>query len=292
MVVPSARRKAARHLVARRQFSVQMACKTAGLSRSSYYYESRSSEFERRLVRELHKLSSKYSRYGYEMITSKLRQRGWPVNKKRIQRLWRLEGLKLPQKAVKRRRISASTRVRQSALYANHVWSWDFLFDRTEDGRSVKILNIFDEYSRFNVTLNAQRHFRAEDVIGAFSQAMLCYGIPGCIRSDHGSEFIAKSVKRWLAENGVGIMYIDPGSPWQNCYVESLNSRLRDECLNTELFTSLPEAQLVIADWRDEYNNERPHGGLRRCLQSCAAAFFSLASRNLSKLKSFPREQA
>lgn len=241
-----------------------MACKTAGVSRSSYYYVPRSSDFEARLLKELHRLSFRYPRYGYELITAKLRQSGWQVNKKRIRRLWRAEGLKLTKKVVKRRRISSSTRVRQTALYPNHVWSWDFLFDRTEDGRSVKILNIVDEYSRFNVTLDARRHFRAEDVIRAFSQAMLRYGIPGCIRSDNGSEFIAKSVKHWLAENGVGIMYIDPGSPWQNCYVESLNSRLRDECLNAELFTSLAEAQLVIADWREEYNQQRPHGGLSR----------------------------
>ena len=241
-----------------------MACKTAGLSRSSYYYVPRGNDFEARLLRELHKFSKRYPRYGYELITAKLRQSGWLVNKKRIRRLWRAEGLKLAKKPSKRRRISSSTRVRQAALYPNHVWSWDFLFDRTEDGRSVKILNIVDEYSRFNIALDVKRHFRAEDVTRAFGQAMLRCGIPGCIRSDNGSEFIAESVKRWLAENGVGIMYIDPGSPWQNPYVESLNSRLRYECLNTELFTSLPEAQFVIADWREEYNRERPHGGLGR----------------------------
>jgi transposase InsO family protein len=154
--------------------------------------------------------------------------------------------------------------VRQVALYANHVWSWDFLFDRTEDGRSIKILNIVDEYSRFNIALEVKRHFKAEDVVLALGRAMLLYGIPGCIRSDNGSEFIAAKIKKWLDENGIGIMYITPGSPWENAYVESLNSRLRDECLNRELFTHLLEAQIVISDWREEYNNRRPHGALRR----------------------------
>lgn len=264
MVAPSARKKAARHLVSEKHFSVQLACKTAGVSRSSYYYRARSGSFEQRLVQALYKLSRRYPRYGYELITSKLRQQGWRVNKKRIQRLWRREGLEVPRKQPKRRRVAASTTVRQSALYANHVWSWDFLFDRTEDGKSIKILNIVDEYSRFNIALEARRHFRAEDVTYVLGRAMLRYGIPGCIRSDNGSEFIAAQIKHWLDENGVGIIYIEPGSPWQNPYVESLNSRLRYECLNCELFTSLPEAQLVLDDWREEYNRERPHGALRR----------------------------
>ena len=196
------------------------------------------------------------------MMTQKLKQQGWRVNKKRVQRLWREAGLKVYKKGVKRKRVGLSTRQRQEALYPNHVWSWDFLFDRTADGRLIKILNIVDEYSRFNVRLEAKRSFDSEGVVVAMGKAMLRYGIPGCIRSDNGSEFIASRIKEWLKENGVGIQYIEPASPWQNPYVESLNGRMRDECLNRELFTSLLEAQVVIDDWRKEYNSERPHSGI------------------------------
>ena len=170
----------------------------------------------------------------------------------------------MPKKQKKRPRISISTAVRQYPLYPNHVWSWDFLFGRTEDGRALTILNIVDEFSRFNIALQVKRHFTGKDVAKALGQAMFHFGIPGCIRSDNGSEFIAKHIKQWLNENGVGIMYIEPGSPWQNPYVESLNSRLRDECLNSELFTSLAETRYVLEQWRREYNTERPHGGLGR----------------------------
>jgi transposase InsO family protein len=262
--VPSARRKAAKHLVAKKQYTVQMACRTVELNRSTYYHQPVENGFEQRLVEALYRLSRRYPRYGYEMITWKLKQAGWSVNKKRIQRLWRREGLKVLPKQHKKRRLSPSTTARQIALYPNHVWSWDFLFDRTEDGRSVKILNIVDEYSRFNITLEVKRHFKAEDVVVALGEAMVRYGIPGCIRSDNGSEFIAGRIKQWLKENGIGIMYIGPGSPWENAYVESLNGRLRDECLNRELFTHLLEAQIVVSDWREEYNYHRPHGSLRR----------------------------
>lgn len=242
---------------------MQMACKTAGIARSTFYYQPKKKGSEERLVRYIHRLSNRYPRYGYKRITGKLRQIGWRVNRKRIHRLWRREGLKVVVKQVKRRRLGASTRQRQQALYPNHVWSWDFLFDRTEDGRSVKVLNIVDEYSRLNILLEARRSFNGREVVKALGRAMVRYGIPGCIRSDNGSEFIAAHVKLWLEENGVGIMYIEPSSPWQNPYVESLNGRLRDECLNRELFSSLLEAQIVLDDWRKEYNYERPHGSLR-----------------------------
>lgn len=262
MVTPSARLKAARHLVKVLRMSVRMACKIVGIARSTYYYEPKTKEENERLLRELHRLAKRYPRYGYQMMTQKLRQQGWRVNKKRVQRLWREAGLKVYKKGLKRRRVGVSTRQRQEALYPNHVWSWDFLFDRTADGRLIKILNIVDEYSRLNIHLEARRNFSGKEVILALGKAMLQFGIPGCIRSDNGSEFIATRVKEWLESNGVGIQYIEPGSPWQNPYVESLNGRLRDECLNRELFTSLLEAQIVIDDWKQEYNEERPHSGI------------------------------
>ncbi len=197
------------------------------------------------------------------MMTAKLRRLGWRVGKNRIQRLWRKEGLKLPQKQHKRRRLNPSTAVRQEALYPNHCWAWDFIFDRTEDGRALKILNIVDEYSRMNITLEVGRHFAANDVIHALGQAMLKHGIPGCIRSDNGPEFIAQKLKQWIAESGIGIMYIEPGSPWENPFVESLNGTLRNEVLNRELFSCVLEAAVVLTDWREEYNSERPHSSLQ-----------------------------
>jgi putative transposase len=264
MVTPAARRRAARHLAAAKRYSVRLACKTAGLERSTYYYKPKQREEEERLVEELHRLSRKHPRYGYELMTGKLRQGGWRVNEKRVQRIWRQEGLRVVKKRHKRRRLSGSTVVRQAALYPNHVWSWDFVFDRSEDGRSLKILNIVDEYSRYSIALQVRRHFTAGDVMQVLGQAMLEYGIPGCIRSDNGGEFVGAKVKEWLAENGIGIMYIEPGSPWENPYVESFNGRLREEKLNRELFSHVLEAKVVLSDWRREYNEERPHGLLRR----------------------------
>ena len=251
-----------KHLVRVRQFSVQMACKLMRLNRSSYYYERKEGEFERNLIKELHALSKRYPRWGYLQMTQQLRRRGFRVNKKRVQRLWRLEGLKVPVRQVKRRRSGDSTRPRQVALYPNHVWSWDFVFDRTDDGRALKILNIVDEYSRFSVCMEIGRAFTGKDVVAALGRAMLAYGIPGCIRSDNGSEFISTYIKDWLAENAVGIHYIDPASPWQNPFVESFNGTMRDECLNRELFETLLEAKVVLSDWRDIYNLERTHGNI------------------------------
>lgn len=215
------------------------------------------------MLSDMHSLAAKHPRAGYQMITGRLRLQGWRVNRKRIARLWRQEGLKVPQKQPKRRRISQSTTVRQAALYPNHVWSWDFVFDRTSDGRALKILNIVDEYTRLNIALEVERNFTGKHVCVALGKAMLDYGIPGCIRSDNGSEFIASSVKDWLEQNGIRIMYIDPASPWQNPFVESLNGRLRDECLNRELFDSLTEAKYILNQWRTEYNTERPHSSLK-----------------------------
>jgi len=249
--------------VGERRFSVQMACQAAGICRSTFYYEPRKREYEQALITELHKHAQRHPRSGYKPTTARLRRDGWRVNRKRVQRLRRLEGLKVAVKQEKRKRVGVSTTKRQQALYPNHVWSWDFIFDRTEDGRSVKILNIVDEYSRYSVLLEARRSFRAKDVRAALGRAMVHFGIPGCVRSDNGSEFVAGVIKAWLAENGIGITYIEPGSPWQNPYVESLNARLRDECLNREVFTSLLEAQVVLSDWQKDYNRERPHGALK-----------------------------
>ena len=237
-----------------------MACKTVQIHRSTFYYESKESEFVKKLVEELYELAERYPYYGYEKTTQKLNRGAWHVNEKRIQRLRRREGIRVELKPKKRSRGGKSTRRRQRALYPNHVWALDFITDRTEDGRNIKILNIVDEFSRLNVSLEMGRHFRAADVIAALGRAMLEYGIPACLRADNGPEFIAKKLKAWIAESGLGIVYIDPGCPWQNPYVESFHNIMRNECLNRELFMHILEAKVVIEDWRDEYNTERPHG--------------------------------
>jgi len=239
-----------------------MACRTMKLHRSTYYYESKERDFEKVLVKELHALSEKHPRWGYLQMTRQLRRKGFRVNKKRILRLWRQEGLKVPVKQVKKRRNGLSTTVRQRALYVNHVWSWDFVFDRTEDGRALKILNIVDEYSRYNVCIEVGRAFTGKDVAAALGRTMVKYGIPGFIRSDNGSEFISEYVKSWLEENSIGINYIEPASPWQNPFVESFNGTMRDECLNREVFETLLEARVVLSDWRSSYNSERTHSSI------------------------------
>lgn len=217
---------------------------------------------DKRLIRELHRLSLEYPRCGSRTITKRLRLLGWKDNHKRIERLWRQEGLWVRKRQRKRRRLPASTRRRQKALYGNHVWSLDFVSERLENGRQVRILNIVDEHSRFNIELRARFHFSAAHVIEVLGKAMVRYGLPSLIRCDNGPEFIAMALRQWLEETAVGILYIDPGSPWQNGYVESLNDKLRDELLNRELFVSLKEINVMLGDWRDYYNQERLHSSL------------------------------
>ena len=260
-MTPSARREGAEYLVDEKGYAVRVACKTVGVRSSTYYYEPKKRSAEEHLVKALHTLSDENPRYGYRRMTALLCGEGWRVNKKRIQRLWRKEGLKVQRMRHKKRK-NPSTTVSQPALYPNHVWSWDFVFDRTADGRAVKILNIVDEYSRFNIALEAKRHFKGMDVIEVLGQSMVQYGIPGCIRSDNGSEFIHRKLKKWLLDHGIKIMYIEPGSPWENPYVESFNGKLRDECLNREWFLSLPEVCVTLSDHRKWYNTKRPHTSL------------------------------
>ena len=262
MVTPSARREGAEYLVDEKGYPVRVACKMVGVRSSTYYYEPKKRSYEASLVKVLHTLSQENPRYGYRRMTALLKGDGWKVNKKRIQRLWRKEGLKVSWKRTKKKRVGHSTTVTQAALYPNHVWSWDFVFDRTADGRQVKIFNIVDEYSRFNIALEAKRHFKGMDVIEVLGQSMVQYGIPGCIRSDNGSEFIHRKLKKWLSDHGIKIMYIEPGSPWENPHVESFNGKLRDECLNREWFLSLPEVCVTLSDHRKHHNTKRPHTAL------------------------------
>jgi transposase InsO family protein len=227
-------------------------------------YEGRTGDEERRLVERLWFLSRAHPRYGYRRVTALLRAEGWRVNRKRVQRLWREHGLKVPQKQRKRRRLgcSANGAARRRAERRNQVWSYDFVEDRTADGRRLKLLPIVDEFTRECLTIEVERSLTAQEVVGTLQYLFELRGAPEFLRSDNGPEFIAQAVRSWLSATGVGTLYIEPGSPWQNAYSESFNSRLRDELLNREVFETLAEAKVLTEDYRLEYNHRRPHSAL------------------------------
>jgi transposase InsO family protein len=216
------------------------------------------------LVAHIIKLATQYGRYGYRRITAMLPQEGWRVNHKRVERIWRKEGLKVPQKQPKRKRLwlNDGSCVRLRPEYKDHVWSYDFVADRTADGRPLRILTILDEYTRECLRIVVERQIRSQDVIGVLSELFLLRGIPEHIRSDNGPEFTAKAVRDWLTRLEVKTLFIEPGSPWENGYIESFNGKLRDELLNREIFTTLLEAKVLIENWRKEYNQVRPHSSL------------------------------
>ena len=209
-------------------------------------------------------LATKYGRYGYRRITAMLRQESFMVNHKRVERLWRIEGLKVPKKQPPRRRLwlNDGSCVRLRSLYKNHVWSYDFVSHQTEDKRKFRILTLIDEYTRECLAMPVNRSLKSEDVLETLFDLFTSRGVPEYIRSDNGSEFTAKKVRDWLKAVGVKTLFITPGSPWENGYNESFNGKLRDELLNREIFDTLFEAKVLIERWRKEYNQIRPHSSL------------------------------
>lgn len=209
-------------------------------------------------------LALQYGRYGYRRIAAMLRAEGFGVNHKRIERLWRQEGLKVPAKQPKRGRLwlNDGSCVRRRPEYPGHVWSYDFVSDRTVDGRPLRILSVIDEYTRECLALIVRRNLRSEDVLETLSNLFVSRGIPEYLRSDNGPEFTAQAVRSWLARLSVQTLFIEPGSPWENGYVESFNGKLRDELLDREIFYTLVEAQVLIERWRLHYNQHRPHSSL------------------------------
>jgi transposase InsO family protein len=217
---------------------------------------------EARLVSDITELATKYGRYGYRRITAMLNnEKGWQVNHKRVERIWRKEGLKVPKKQPKRGRLwlNDGSCIRLRPEHKDHVWSYDFVTARTSDGRPFKMLTIVDEYTRECLAILVERCITSEDVINQLYTLFLTRGVPEHIRSDNGPEFTARAVRSWLAEMGVKTLFIEPGSPWENGYIESFNGKLRDELLNREIFTTLTEAKVLIEQWRREYNQIRPH---------------------------------
>jgi len=216
------------------------------------------------LTRVILDLATEYGRYGYRRIAALLRDRGWQVNHKRVERIWRREGLKVPHKQPKRARLwlNDGSCVRLRPAYRNHVWSYDFVMDRTEDGRAFRMLTVIDEYSRECLAIRTERRLDHETVLETLSELFLWYGPPEHIRSDNGSEFTALAVRNWLQRLNVKTLFIEPGSPWENGYNESFNGKLRDELLNGEIFYTLREAQVLVERWRRHYNEIRPHSSL------------------------------
>ena len=220
---------------------------------------------EERLAARVIALATQYGRYGYRRITALLKEEEWQVNHKKIERIWKREGLKVPQKQPKRRRLwlNDGSCIRLRPEHKDHVWSYDFVMARTSDGRAFRILTILDEYTRECLAMRVDRHISSQDVIDQLYELFLLRGVPEHIRSDNGPEFTAKRVRDWLAGLGVKTLFIEPGSPWENGYIESFNGKLRDELLNREIFTTLTEAKILIEQWRQEYNHVRPHSALR-----------------------------
>ncbi|WP_132470540.1 IS3 family transposase [Novosphingobium sp. ST904] len=264
LLSPARRRRCIDHV--RREFPVseRRICRVLGQHRSTQRKMPRGADDEQALTEDIIALAKQYGRYGYRRVTALLCHAGWTVNHKRVERIWRREGLKVPQRQPKRGRLwlNDGSCIRLRPEYPGHVWAYDFVEGRTHDGRKFRILTIIDEASRECLALVVARRLRHEDVLAALADLFISRGPPAHIRSDNGSEFIATAVQQWLGQIGVKTLYITPGSPWENGYNESFNGSLRDELLNGEIFYSLAEAKVLIEAWRRHYNTVRPHSSL------------------------------
>jgi putative transposase len=252
------------HVRAKLGLSERRVCRVLGQHRSTQRKIPTTPDDEAALTADIIALALQYGRYGYRRITALLREVGWRVNRKRVERIWRQEGLKVPQEQPKKGRLwlTDGSCIRLRPEYPNHVWSYDFVEDRTHDGRKFRMLNIIDEFTRECLTIRVSRKLKAVDVIDVLSDLFILRGVPGHIRSDNGPEFVAQAVRAWISAVGAKTAYIEPGSPWENGYCESFNSKLRDELLKGEIFYTLKEAQIVIESWRRHYNTVRPHSSL------------------------------
>jgi putative transposase len=292
-VSPARKRAAVEHLQEKFDASERRACEVVAQPRSTQRYTGQPKDDEGKLVSRMLELVRQRPRFGYRRIAELLREEGWAVNVKRIHRLWRREGLRVPKKTRKRRGRGTSKNachVRR-AERRDQVWAWDFVFDRTSNGTTLKWLSIVDEYTRECLALKVARNMTSEDVIDVLAELFVSRGVPACIRSDNGPEFIAKAIGRWFAKTGVESLYIEPGSPWENGYAESFHSRLRDEFLNLHDFADLREARTLTAAWRDDYNHRRPHSSLGyQTPAAFAAAGGANSVRATPSLRRHPRQ--
>ncbi|TCK19742.1 transposase InsO family protein [Ancylobacter aquaticus] len=244
--------------------SERFACRVLGQHRSTQRKMPMGRANEAALTADIVELATRYGRYGYWRITALLHAAGWAVNVKRVERIWRQEGLKVPYKQPKKGRLwlNDGSCLRLRPEHPNHVWSYDFVEDRTHNGRKFRMLNVIDEFTRECLAIRIDRKLNSTAVIDVLSDLFVLRGVPSHVRSDNGPEFIAKVVRDWIAAVGSRTAFIEPGSPWENGYCESFNSKLRDELLNGEIFYILAEAKIVIESWRHHYNTERPHSSL------------------------------
>lgn len=239
------------------------ACRAVGIGRASYRYEAKPLQTrDAEVRRRIRTLAFAHKRYGYRRITALLRKEGRRINPKRTWRLWKDEGLKLPRKRPKRRSERKTDQRRRPATRENEVWSYDFVHDRTVTGDALRMLVVLDEYTRESLKIRVKKRQTAEDVEETLAELIRQRGRPKYVRCDNGPEFIAESLRQWLKKRKIEPLYITPGSPWENGYVESFNGKFRDECLNMELFWSAEEAQVIVEDWRRHYNQARPHSAL------------------------------
>ena len=261
---PARRRACVEHAVRELGVSERKACAVLGQHRSTQRKAPRGAEDEVRLTADIVGLAKRYGRYGYRRIAALLRDAGWSVNRKRVERIWRREGLKVPQRQPKRGRLwlADGSCIRLRPEGPNHVWAYDFVEDRTRDGRRFRMLCVVDEFTREALAIRVARKLSSADVIDVPADLFLARGTPAHIRSDQGPEFIAEAVKGWIDGVGARTAYIEKASPWENGYVESFNGKLRDELLNGEVFNTLREAQVLIENWRRHYNRVRPHSSL------------------------------
>lgn len=244
------------------RYSQRRACRLVGLARSTARYQLQARPADEQLAQQLREQASRHPTYGYRRIAAVLRRTGQRVNVKRIHRLWKREGLQLPRRRARKRRYGETKAMVQKAERRNHVWTYDFLEDRTERGGKLRILAVVDEFTRECLLLYVGRSISSQRVMDLLAWLFQLHGQPDHLRSDNGPEFIAHALQRWLAEERCQTVYITPGSPWENPYIESFNGRLREECLNRYSFATGREAQLILEQWRLEYNLERPHSSL------------------------------
>ncbi|WP_413585766.1 IS3 family transposase [Bdellovibrio sp. HCB274] len=265
LLSPSRKREAVEHAIETFSISERRACKILGQSRSSQRYTIQFAPDEDRLTRDIIEFANLYGRYGYRRITALLRSNGWHVNTKRVARIWRERGLKVPKKQQKRARLwdREGSCIRLRPEYPNHVWSYDFVHDQTHDGRTIKMFNVIDEFTRESLVIKVGRKLTSVDVIETLGDLFLSRGVPTHVRSDNGPEFIASTLRLWFEQLELKPLFIQPGSPWENGYCESFNGKLRDELLNGEIFYSLKEAKILIERWRKHYNTVRPHSSLK-----------------------------
>jgi len=262
MVSPASRRKAARGAVDSGLGRITQACRAVRLARSGYYRVKKVSQGSRKMNNRIVRLSRAHPRYGYRRITALLRREGRQINAKRVARVRRAEGLQVRKRQRRTRRLGPSQAQRLNATRRNQVWSWDFVMDQTESGGAFRILTLIDEHTRQCLATHAAWSIRAQDVLTVLEAAMRRHGTPEHIRSDNGPEFIAYAIQDWTAARQIKTLHIKPGSPLENGHIESFHDKLRDECLNREVFGTLAEARVIIDAWRHEYNECRPHSSL------------------------------